>query len=487
MLNVAFVSSEISPYASTGGLAEVCGYLPSALMEEGILVTQFMPLYRSVLEGGFAIEDTGIRLAIPVGFHRYQADIWRTREQPNRPVIYFIRRDEFFDRTHLYSLPDRDYDDNFERFIFFQKAVTSLINHLGHPFDVVHAHDWQTGLLPLYLRYGMSGEGRSAREKVIFTIHNLSFQGIFGGDYYSYTNLPFSCFSVETLEYYGNVNCLKGAVNSADMVTTVSATYAREIQMEAWGHGLHGVFKDASAKLRGICNGIDTVAWDPASDPALAANYDVRHLHGKSTCKNDIIRRARLRIKDKDPLLGMVTRLTPLKGMQLVDEILPFIMAETKAGLIILGSGTEEELAGIHDWAARWPGRVAVRCGFDLKLAHRIIAGADIYLMPSQHEPCGLNQLYSMRYGTVPVVHKVGGLADTVTNCREQPDQVNGYVFQEFTAASFQDALMKALMDFRHPQRWQALQQHGMTGDYSWRNVARQYVEVYRKLVGHTS
>lgn len=483
MLKIAFVSSEIAPYASTGGLADVCGFLPGAMKELGVDVTLFMPMYRGVIEGAHAIEDTGIRLSIPVGFHRYQADIWRKRGNKH-PAIYFIRRDEFFDRSQLYGLPERDYDDNFERFIFFQKAVTALINHLGSPFDIVHAHDWQTALMPLYLHYGMSGEGRAAREKVVFTIHNLGFQGIFGGDYYSYTNLPFSCFSVDFLEYYGNVNCLKGGITSADMVTTASATYAKEIQTEAWGLGLHGVLRDASRKLRGIENGIDVDTWNPATDAVIASRFDHADLSGKMRCKEDLIRRVKLKIRKTDPLLGMVTRLTDQKGIGLIGESLPAIMDNSTAGFVMLGSGTEEMLKVISGWAERWPGRVVAKTGIDEKLARRIIAGADIYLMPSQSEPCGFNQLYSLRYGTIPVVHRVGGLADTIVDCVGNPGTGFGFTFDRFTATVFIGVVDRAIKMFGQTATWTELQRRAMAVDSSWTRTARKYIALYQEVLG---
>ncbi|HMO49782.1 MAG TPA: glycogen synthase GlgA [Kiritimatiellia bacterium] len=482
MLNLAFVSSEISPYASTGGLADVCGSLPKALEHIGYSVTQFMPMYRRVMEGPHPVEDTGIRLQIPVGFHRYQADIWKSRGKG--PAIYFIRRDEFFDRSELYNLPDRDYDDNFERFIFYQKAVTALIDTLGSPFDIVHAHDWQAGLMGLYLKHGLSGEGRTQREKVVFTIHNLAFQGVFGGDNYSYTNLPFSCFSVDTLEFYGNVNCLKAGITTADHVTTVSQSYAREIQTPEWGCGLEGVLSEKSDRLSGIVNGIDPTVWNPEVDKHITAKYSPDDLEGKKSCKADLIRRMKLTIKPSDPLLGIVTRLTPQKGIALLDAVLPTIMQETNAGLVILGSGTEELLALTTGWAKRWPGRVAAKSGFDIKLAHRIEAGADIYLMPSQFEPCGLNQLYSLRYGAIPVVHRVGGLADTITDVTAQPTAGNGFTFDAFTEDSFLAAVRRAVALYGQPKRWTEIQRRAMRQDFTWTASAKKYAALYEQVVG---
>jgi len=464
-------------------LADVCGALPKALVDSGHAVTQFMPMYRRVIEGPHAIEDTGIRLSIPVGFHHYRADIWKSRNSV--PTVYFIRRDEFFDRTELYNLPDRDYDDNFERFVFFQKAVVALIDHLGRPFDIVHAHDWQTGLMPLYLRYGTRGEGRAAKEKVVFTIHNLAFQGVFNGDDYSYSNLPFSCFSVDVLEYYGNINCLKSGVTSSDMVTTVSQTYASEIQTEEWGCGLQGVLANVNAENRlcGILNGIDPNLWNPASDKLLAARYNENDLSGKASCKADLIRRMKLTIQPTDPLLGMVTRLTAQKGIEIVDESLSSIMEKSSAGLVLLGSGSDAYTDMALKWAKRWPGRVVVKTGFDVKLAHRIEAGSDIYLMPSKFEPCGLNQLYSLRYGTLPVVHAVGGLEDTIVDAVLNPSQGYGFKFTEFTAEAFTKSVMQAISIFQKKDRWKELQVRAMKQDYSWIKSAKDYSRLYTQLL----
>lgn len=483
MLNVAFVSSEIMPYASTGGLADVCRALPAALQDAGVGITQFMPLYRRVMEGHYPLEDTGIRLSIPVGFHRYQADIWRlTRKK--LPIIYFIRRDEFFDRTELYNLPERDYDDNFERFIFFQKAVVALIDHLGRPFDIVHGHDWQTGLLPLYLRHGLSGEGRTMKEKTVFTIHNLAYQGIFGGDNFSYTNLPFSTFSVDCLEYYGNVNSLKGGITSSDLVTTVSENYAREIQTEEWGCGLHGVLGAARHRLTGIANGIDVEAWDPAHDPHIAHPYNASDIAGKIECKKDLIRRMKLsKAAINTPLLGMVTRLTEQKGIDLVDKAIDEIMTWPDVAIAILGAGEDAFISCVQGWTVRYPGRISAKFGFDAKLARRIIAGCDLFLMPSKFEPCGLNQLYALRYGSLPVVHRVGGLADTITGLETNPEDGVGFVFDHFTEESFLRSLKRAIQFYADHEKWSRVMERAMKQDHCWTKAAAMYVDQYLRLV----
>jgi starch synthase len=400
-----------------------------------------------------------------------------------QPTIYFIRRDEFFDRSQLYNLSDRDYDDNFERFVFFQKAVVALMDQLGQPFHIVHAHDWQTALMPLYLRHGARGEGRSGGEKTVLTLHNLAFQGVFNGDLFSYSNLPFSCFSVETLEYYGNINCLKGGITTADAVTTVSATYAREIQTETWGCGLHGVLADVRAKLFGIVNGIDTRTWDPEHDKALVSGFSAEHLDGKLKVKADLIRRLRLKIPPEAPLLGMVTRLTRQKGIDLLDDILDSIMEKTTAGFALLGSGPDAYMDMVGRWAKRWPGRVAVRTGYDAKLAHRIEAAADIYLMPSEFEPCGLNQLYSLRYGTIPVVHAVGGLEDTIIDLRENPAKGYGFKFTNFEPEPFRHAVLQAIRMYGNQKTWDEVRTRAMRLDFSWTASAKEYMALYRNLI----
>lgn len=485
MLNIAFVSSEIAPFASTGRVGEVCGLLPEALQERGARVTRFMPLYRRIMEGSQVIEDTGIRLSIPVGFHRYQADIWKARGN-HHPETYFIRRDEFFDRTELYSLPDREYDDNFERFIFFQKAVTCLIDYLGQPFDVVHAHDWQTGLLSLYLSHGMSGEGRSRREKTIFSVHDLSRQGVFNGDYYSYTNLPFSCFSVDLLEYYGDVNCLKGGITTSDALVVSSPTYAREVQEPSLGHGLHGVFRDASFKATGIASGIDYQRWDPEKDRSLARRYHADDLNGKAACRDDLLRRVKLKLEPGAPLVVMITRMIPDRGIEFIGQLLPELVGELGAGFILMGCGPSHEfMESASDWALQWPGRVAVKAGCDEKLHHRIMAGADMLLMPSRTEPGGSNQWIAMRYGTLPVVRRTGGLADAVRDAGADPDEGTGFVFDGYDAASIAKALTSAIQVYRNePDRWSEIMRRAMRIDSSWQKIAGEYLQLYRRVLG---
>ncbi|MGA1193887.1 MAG: glycogen synthase [Kiritimatiellia bacterium] len=485
MLQIAFVSSEISPFATTGRAGEICGLLTDALHERGAKVTRFMPLYRRIMEGPHPVEDTGIRLSIPVGFHRYQADIWKARGN-HHPETYFIRRDEFFDRSELYSLSDRDYDDNFERFIFFQKAVTCLIDHLGQPFDIVHAHDWQTGLLPLYLSHGMSGEGRSRREKVVFSVHDLERQGVFNGDYYSYTNLPFSCFSLDLLEYYGDVNCLKGGITTTDALVLPSPGYAREVQEPSLGHGLHGVFRDRSFKTSGIVNGVDYSRWNPEKDQIIARRYCADDVTAKAACKDDLLRRIKLKLNPDAPLIVMITRMIPDKGIELVGQALSGIVESAGAGFILMGCGPSHEIMdSASDWSKQWPGRVAVKVGCDEKLHHRLLAGADMLLVPAKTEPCGSNHLIALRYGTIPIVRRTGGLADTVKDADENPGVGTGFIFDGYDPQSMTSAISRAIDVFQQePNRWQEIMSRGMSIDFSWQQVAGEYIKLYRRLLG---
>lgn len=481
---VAFVTSEISPFASTGGLAEVSAALPVALARRGWSMTRIMPMYRRVIEGNFDLVDTGMVLGIPVGFHQFRAEVWRTAPG-TAPATYFIRRDEFFDRAHLYNLPYRDYEDNFERFVFFQKAAVALIDALPDRVGLVHCHDWQTSLIPLYLRHGLRGQGREGAEKTLLTLHNLAYQGIFNGDEYSYSNLPFGCFSIECLEFYGNINCLKGGITTADLLTTVSQTYAEEIQTETFGYALNGVISDARHRLKGINNGIDTAVWDPRTDPALAAAFGADDLNGKQACRNALIKEAGLELAPGAPLIGFVTRMTEYKGIDLIDGILPDLMSDhAEVGFVMLGDGDPHYDELCRRWQEHWKGRIAVFHAYDPELARRIIAAADLYIMPSRYEPCGLNQLAAMRYGSVPVVHRTGGLADTVTDADRDPERGNGFVFDDYTAKAFLDALDRALScRTRDAKRWRKIQSIGMSGDYSWDKSAGEYEALYELLL----
>ena len=479
-MRILYAASEIVPFASTGGLADVSAGLPRAIESINPDICRVMPLYRQVVEGGFPLRNTGLKLDIPVGFHMYRAEVWAANEPS--PTTYFIRRDEFFDRSQLYSLPERDYEDNFDRFVFFQKAVVALVDVLNLRPDIVHCSDWQTGLIPLFLRHGLQGMGRQQSERTVFTIHNLAYQGLFPGGLYAQTNLPFFCFNMDCVEFYGNVNCIKAGITTANVVTTVSQTYAQEIRTEEFGCGLHGILSKMGERLIGVVHGVDYSVWDPANDPHLAAQYDAADLNGKKACKEALCTQLGLNLRPETPLLGMVTRLVDQKGLDILAQAMPELM-KRDIGLVVLGVGQEKYQQLCRQWAEQWPGRFAVRLTFDTPLAHKIEAGADIYLMPSRFEPCGLNQLYSLRYGTLPVVHSTGGLEDTVEDIVGDPGRGNGFKFRSYTPEGLVHAVNRALAAYQQADNWRLLIQSAMQKDFSWSRAADEYMGIYRRLL----
>ncbi len=480
IVKIVYAASEIVPFASTGGLAEVGAALPLTLAERGVEFIRIMPLYRQVAEGGFEIHDTGIRLDVPVGFRMHKAEVWMTQEQG--PSTYFIRKDEFFDRSQLYSLPERDYDDNLERFVFFQKAVVALIDSLNLKPDIVHCSDWQTGLVPLFLRHGIQGMGRDQKERTVFTIHNLAYQGIFPGSQYSVTNLPFFCFTVDTLEFYGNINCMKAGITTANAVTTVSKTYAREIRTEEYGCGLQGVLDSIGDRMVGIINGADYATWDPARDPFLAQTFSADDLTGKRACKKDLIQVMGLGISEQTPLIGMVSRLVNQKGLDILAEAMPSLM-ELDIGLVLLGVGQEHYHVLCKEWMKRWPSKVAVSLDYNIGLAHKIDGGADISLVPSRFEPCGLHQLYSLRYGAVPIVHATGGLDDTIIDLSHDGQVGTGVKFKTYSAEALMAAILKAVEMYHKPDAWSTIVKRAMEQDFSWERAADEYLMLYHRVV----
>ncbi len=482
-MKIVFAISEITPYASTGGLADVGAALPVALQGQGLDIVRVMPMYRRVLEDDHAHTDTGLRLHVPVGLRTLQAEVWQSVDPG--PPTYFIRKDEFFDRRELYSLPERDYDDNFERFVFFQKAVVALMDQLQFRADIVHANDWETGLIPYFLDHGIHGVGRGRTEKVVYTIHNLAYQGIFPDSEFPYSNLPYSCFSLEELEFYGNINCMKGGIVRADVLTTVSKRYAQEILTPEFGCGLEGVLSDARDKLHGIMNGVDYSAWDPSTDHLIAAPYSAENLSGKKTCRKAAIERLGLEASsgtERAPVIGMVSRLVDQKGMDLLSEAMDRIMSKD-VYFLLLGSGQEEYQEMCLEWAVKWPERFGVYLGYNNALAHQIEAGADLFMMPSKFEPCGLNQLYSLRYGTIPIVHATGGLDDSIRDLSEDATTGNGFKFREYSVPALMTAVERALVAYRDKKKWAALQKRVMQEEYSWDRSAREYIGLYESLL----
>lgn len=482
-VRVCFCTSEAVPFAKTGGLADVAGALPRALAERGCDVRIVLPGYRSIDRTRFAFQTIG-RAAVSLGGTSADVTLLEGRLPETAVPVYLIAHDPSFGRPGLYGEGGTDYEDNLERFTVFGRGVLALLRHLGWSPDVLHCQDWQTALLPVWLREEPRAPGLE-RTATLFTIHNLAYQGLFPPDRFPVTGLARRVFTPQGLEFFGKVNLLKGGLVFADLLSTVSEQYAREIQTPEFGCGLDGVLRDRAADLTGILNGVDYSAWDPSTDRRLAARYTPDDLAGKAVCKQDLQRTLRLGETPDVPTVGMITRLADQKGLDLVAAVLDRLVARG-AQFALLGTGEPKYHEIFQAFHERHRGRVSVTLGFDDALAHRIEAGADMFLMPSRYEPSGLNQLYSLRYGTVPVVRKTGGLADTIVDAA--PDAVargtaNGFVFEAYAAEALRATLERALATFRNRGVWTRLMQTGMRQDFSWGRAAGRYVETYRRAI----
>ncbi len=477
-LRILMVTPEAHPFAKTGGLAEVTAALPAALSRLGHAVTLVLPRYRGVAPAAPLARTIEMPLGprtLPVGF------VEQTTLEGVRVVLADIP--QLFDRDGLYGYDGHDFSDNAVRFGALSRAALEYARLTEQRPDIIHAHDWQTGLVPVYQKIHFAGDPIVGGVPVVFTIHNLAFQGTFGPDTLPSIGLGWEVFHHQALEHWGNISLLKGGVNFSEKITTVSPTYAREILTPEFGFGFEGVLRRRSDDLVGILNGIDTERWNPASDP-FAAPYDAGNLVGKRTAKATLLRELRLPSDDgalARPVIGLISRLTHQKGFDLVGAAAEALMS-LDATWVMLGSGERQYEDLWRAMAVRHPERVSATIGFDERLAHLIEAGADMFLMPSRFEPCGLNQLYSLRYGTVPIVRGTGGLEDTVTDAAGPGG--NGVKFADANPTALLSAVRRALGLFEDRARWDALQRAGMAADPSWDVSAREYVKVYRQLQG---
>jgi len=474
-MRVLFCASEIVPLAKTGGLADVAGALPAALAARGVDVRLAMPRYR-----GIAIEREHLGpVQVRVGERVLAGTVGEAHLPGGHLPVWLVDQPALFDRPGLYGEGGTDYPDNLIRFTFFSRAVLQWLRRDAWQPEVIHCNDWQTALIPAVL----AAEGRGPA--TAFTIHNLAYQGLFPAEQFPLTGLPGAMFTMRGLEFWGRVNLLKGGLYFADVLSTVSETYAREIQTEEFGAGLDGVLRDRAADLFGILNGVDYSVWDPSVDTLIPARYSADDLGGKAVCKQHLQQAFRLPAEPRTPLVGMVTRLADQKGLDLVAEIINDLLG-LGVQFVLLGTGDPKYHALVEDLTARRPGQVGGRLGFDNALAHLIEAGADLFLMPSRYEPSGLNQLYSLRYGTVPVVRRTGGLADSIVDTTPQTLEdgtANGFVFDAYTPAALWEALRRALDAYRAPAVWLSVQQHGMRADFSWNRSAGRYLELYERAL----
>lgn len=475
-MNILFATSELTPLAKTGGLGDVAAALPAELRRAGHSVSIVLPAYREVREALPHMEDTGLGLTIPLGRAQVVARIYEaaTREGVK---LFLVRRDEFFDRGGFYGNEEGDYTDNAARFIFFAKAAAELASRIRPRPEVLHLNDWQTAFAASWVRH------RRLPLATVLTIHNLAYQGVFAPWDHELTNLPDGDFNPREFEFYGHLNLLKAGLVHADRLTTVSPSYAREIQGEAMGCGLDGVLRGRADALTGILNGIDTGGWDPAADPHLEHPFSAGRMAGKKKNRAALLERFGLEAGPKAPVFACISRLVPQKGLDLVAELAPEIVSRGGC-LVLLGSGQKELEDAFAALAAAHPRQVGVRIGFDEPLAHLIEAGADFFLMPSRFEPCGLNQMYSQRYGTVPVVTATGGLADSVQDWDPARDAGTGLVAPRATREDLAAQVVRAFGLMHRPAALAGLRKRGMAADFSWSAAARAYETVYQQALG---
>lgn len=477
-MKIVHVASELFPYIKTGGLADAVGSLCSTLAGHGHEVSVFIPGYRAVVDHRDAAGAEKIMpLKIEMGDTFMSGDVRMFSPRTNLK-IYLICREEFFDRKGPYGNGERDYEDNHHRYIFFCKGVVETLRLTNMRADIVHAHDWQAALMPLFLRYTEQRHGMTLTLKTVFTIHNIAFQGVYPMRSFYRTNLPAELMGIDGLEYYGQMSFMKGGILFSDQVTTVSPRYAREIQTPEFGCGLDGVVASRADDIVGLINGLDTSVWNPVSDEHLPARYSAGNKAGKAVCRTELLKKMGLAPAAAHvPVFGMVCRLTEQKGVQLVLANKEFFL-RSDCRLVILGAGDRRLEQGVADLVAAAPEKIALAKKLDEALSHLVEAGSDFFVMPSLFEPCGLNQMYSQAYGTVPLVSRVGGLVDTVVDIGVSPTEGTGITFPP-TAEGLADGLQRALSLFADKQKYTEVQDRGMARDFSWQKAALAYEQLY--------
>jgi len=490
-MRIVIATSEAVPFAKTGGLADVATALATALTELGHSVWLVLPHYpqamsHSALSNGIGVEPTGVHLEVPIGARHVSGGVLRARLPGSAVTALLIDQPGYYDRPGLYQSGGSDFRDNCERFVFLSRAVVALAQQLRLRPDVIHANDWQTGLIPALL--AIEGRAANTLESVasVFTIHNMAFQGLFWHWDMLLTGLDWKYFNWKQMEFYNQLNLLKAGIVFSDLITTVSPTYSHEIQTPEFGYGLDSTLRSRRDDLVGILNGVDTRIWNPQADSTLAANYSIADVEeGKRACKRALQGEFGLPTREDVPLVAMVTRLTDQKGLDLLQQAADQFCARD-VQLCVLGSGEARYEGWLRELAQKLPTKVAARIGFDDALAHRIEAGADLFLMPSRFEPCGLNQMYSLIYGTVPIVRAVGGLADSVVDASPQNlahGTATGFCFTDYSADAMMQAVDRALALFADKLEWTRLIRAGMNQDWSWRHSALQYVRVYERAL----
>ena len=491
-MKILFTTSEAVPFCTTGGLGDVCGSLPQELAQLGHEPVVILPAFRQALNCGRPIEETGIHFEIPIGRKMVSGIFLRSTLPGEQVPVYLVHQPQYFDRAELYRENGQDYKDNCERFVFFCRAALEAIRLLDLRTELVHCHDWTSGLVPAYLKTELCGVPPYDSIRSLFTIHNIAYQGNFWHWDMELTGIDWKHFNWRQMEFYGNLSFLKTGLSFADSLSTVSPRYAQEIQRAPLGCGLEGLLQQRRDELFGIINGVDYREWNPESDRYLGGNnYGLANAaQGKRACKAALQQDLGLQPVADQPLIAMIGRMADQKGYDLVAEVMPHWLANSPAQWVILGTGEQRYHELFSRLAEQHPGKVAVRLTFCDELAHRIEAAADTFLMPSRYEPCGLNQLYSLKYGTVPIVHATGGLADTIKNLTDETltsGTANGFSFDTYDSTALNHTLERACQTYGNRPIWEQLMRNGMRQDWSWHHSACEYERVYSRTLSRAT
>ncbi|MDO8602733.1 MAG: glycogen synthase GlgA [Candidatus Omnitrophota bacterium] len=476
-MNILFISPEVFPFAKTGGLADVVGALPEAIVKKGHKTSTIMPFYQLVKKNGFKPVMFKKNISLKINNREELFNLLLLKH--NGVDVYFIEKNEYYDREFLYGTPKGDYQDNAFRFGFYAKAILASIPYIGRQ-DIFHCNDWQSGLVPLYIKTHYKDDPLFNNVKVLFTIHNMAYQGLFIKDVVPYLDISWDLFNQDKIEFWDKISFMKTGVVFSDAISTVSKGYSKEILTTEFGCGLDGLLKTREKDLHGIVNGVDYSVWNPAVDQFIAKKFNEEDLKAKEECKKDLAKTFEIKYNAKRPILAMITRLAEQKGIDLVVNIMKDILKDSD--FVILGFGDEKYNKIFQDMAKKHKGNVGVSIKFDNALSHKIEAGADMFLMPSRYEPCGLNQMYSLKYATVPVVRAVGGLDDTIQNFDPSAKKGNGFKFKDATNEAFLEAIKEAVATFKDKKLWGALLKNCVSCDFSWESSAEKYLKLYKNL-----
>ena len=476
------ITSEMTPFAQTGGLGEVLSSLPSALVGLGVEVDILMPKYRSITQERFDIEKTNLHVKVDLNANMVSAGLWKL-QRSDGPRVFFLEYDEYYDRDELYGDEDGDYKDNAERFVFLARSAIEMALAGDIYYDVFHCHDWQSALAPVYIRTLYAGVPLLAQSASVMTIHNLGYQGIFWHWDMPLIGVGWEYFNPKFMEFHGHVSFLKSGIVFADKVNTVSQGYCEEILTPEFGFGLEGVLQEKGSDLKGILNGVDYDTWNPEKDPMIVARYGTADLTGKAACKAELQMRADVQVDPKTPVIAMVSRLSSQKGIDLVEAVMP-TLADQGVQFVLLGTGEDRYQYSFMKLSQKYAENTGIFLSYDYELAHKIFAGADMVMVPSRYEPCGLNQMYAMKYGAIPIVRATGGLRDTVIQYDPEKETGVGFKFDAPEPAALEETILKALDLYRRdPVSWQNLMVRAMKQDFSWERSAREYLRLYEQAL----